>query len=135
MQNYLHKKVEKLRSTYPDKIEFGTIGNFIDKKGLDLNPDYNDPSKKTLNVWSANDGNFNIANGKTIPGGNQAACMGARNAKNFGIITTPYTLSKKDIKDDLFKKILQPDQLISPKTTHQASASIAVSGAGVFGHH
>lgn len=134
MQNYLHKKVEELRANNEGKIEIGTVGNYS-KDGTNLNPDYNDASKKTLNVWSANDGNFNIANGKTIPGGNQAACMGARNAKNFGIITTPYTLSKKDIEDALFQKILQPDQLISPKTTHQASASRAVSGAGVFGHH
>ena len=135
MQNYLRKKVEKLRSTYPDKIEIGTIGNFIDKKGVKLNPDYDDTSKKTLNVWSANYGNFNMADDEIIPGGNQASCMGARNAKNFGIITTPAGLSKKDIKDALFQKILQPDQLISPKTTHQASASRAVSGAGVFVHH
>ena len=76
-----------------------------------------------------------MADDEIIPGGNQASCMGARNAKNFGIITTPVGLSKKDIKNDLFQKILQPDQLISPKTTHQARALSPDTGAGVFGHH
>ena len=98
--DHLTSLLVKLEQDFPGRVTYGWIGDFkFDSATGDCNRNIANPSGKPgkpgdnphiIDVWGANDGNFNFPNGKTGSfGRGQASCFSHQRPGVFGISTMP----------------------------------------------
>ena len=105
MNAHLNNLIKKLQKKYPKRIYLGAIG-IAGKKTKNSDINYcneikaNNPSKNIIHVWGANEQNWNLNTGITIPGHGQVDCLDKQMPGVFGIATTYHS---KKINERLFE--------------------------------
>lgn len=92
MNEHITQIITNLQTKFGDRVKLGAIG-LSDRKtsgGTNFcNTDSkNNPSKKIIHVWGANENNWNLPTGKKIDGGGQVDCLENQTPGVFGIVTT-----------------------------------------------
>lgn len=76
VKNYLDLKIQELQYLFNKRITFGRVS-------------YEKANKNCINVWGANESNWNLPNGTNIKGNGMAKSMRKQKDGIFGIVTTP----------------------------------------------
>ena len=92
MNKHIEQLIKNLQNKFGNRVELGAIGLSDHKtKGItnycNTNSD-NNPSKKIIHVWGANETNWNQTTGTKIDGGGQVDCLENQTPGVFGIVTT-----------------------------------------------
>ena len=66
---------------------------------------YNNPSKKIIHVWGANETNWNLPTDTKIEGGGQILCLENQTPGIFGIVTTYWNTGLDNLFTDTTDKL------------------------------
>ena len=73
---YLDLKTRELKTAFPKRVTFGNVR-------------YETANRNCINVWGANESNWNLPNGTDIKGSGMAKSMQKQKDGVYGIVTTP----------------------------------------------